>query len=277
MRISIEWFLLDNTLMNFCVLSLAAALSGLRLRPPLAAALCALGGVYALVCLAVLPALNTPIPKLLFACVISLGLQTTSMRAYGRGVFCVLASAALLGGLMLLVSLLFGKAGQSGMQNGALIGSIETRAALVGVVLAALLPRMLRALRNAARTEALHVPLRFELDGVRMELDALIDTGNLLNEPVTGLPVVLVCTSAANSGKQEGYPVRFCGVNGEGVVLARRAERAKICIDGIWRDTDIMVARSPIPIVGAKAIVGNSALPPESVFRRNNKGEVHRA
>ncbi len=268
MRISIEWFLLDNTLMNLCVLLLAAALSGLRVRLPLSTGLCFAGGVFALLSLWFFSVLLTPVPKLLFACVLAFGLRADGWRAYLRGLLCVLLCAALLGGLMLLLTFLLGESENSGMKNGVLVGTVETRAALVAIVLAALLPRILRALRNAARTGSLHVPLRFTLDGAELELDALIDTGNLLNEPVTGLPVVLVCSTVLMGKQEEGYPVRYCGVNGEGLLYVRRAQSAKICIEGIWHSTDIMVARSPVPIVGAKAIVGNNALPPESIYKR---------
>ncbi len=275
MRISIEWFLLDNTLMNLCVLLLAAALSGLRIRLPLSVGLCLLGGVFALLSLWLFPVLLTPVPKLLFACVLAFGLRADGWRAYLRGLLCVLLCAALLGGLVLLAAFVFHRNGISGLDNGALVGAVETRVLLIATILAVLLPRILRALRNAARTASLHVPLCFTLDGSEMELDALIDTGNLLNEPVTGLPVVLVsCTSMGK--REEGYPVRYCGVNGEGLLYARRAQSAKIRIEGVWHSTDIMVARSPVPITGAKAIVGNNALPPESIYKRNRE-EVHRA
>ncbi len=277
MRISIEWFLLDNTLMNLCVLLLAAALSGLRIRLSLAIGLSFIGGVFALLSLWLFPVLLTPVPKLLFACVLAFGLRADGWRAYVRGLLCVLLCALLLGGLMLLLTSLLGQGEVSGFKNGALVGTVETRAALLAITLAALMPRILRALRNAARTGSLHVPLRFTLDGAELEIDALIDTGNLLNEPVTGLPVVLVCATAGMTKQAEGYPVRYCGVNGEGFLYARRAQSAKICIDGTWHSTDIMVARSPVPISGAKAIVGNNALPPESIYKRNNREEVHRA
>lgn len=270
MRISIEWFLLDNTLMNLCVLLLAAALSGLRVRLPLSVGLCLLGGVFALLSLWVFPVLLTPVPKLLFACVLAFGLRADGWRAYLRGLLCVLLCAALLGGLVLLMAFLLDQSGNSGFHNGALVGTVETRVLLFAITLAVLLPRILRALRNAARTVSLHVPLRFTLDGAELELDALIDTGNLLNEPVTGLPVVLVCSTSMGK-REEGYPVRYCGVNGEGLLYARRAQAAKIRIDGIWHSTDIMVARSPVPITGAKAIVGNNALPPESIYHTNSK------
>ena len=276
MRISIEWFLLDNTLMNLCVLLLAAALSGLRIRLPLSVGLCLLGGVFALLSLWVFPVLLTPVPKLLFACVLAFGLRADGWRAYLRGLLCVLLCAALLGGLVLLLTALFNHEGASGLHNGAVIGTVETRVVLIAIAFAVMLPRILRALRNAARTVSLHVPLRFTLDGAELELDALIDTGNLLNEPVTGLPVVLVCSTSMGK-REEGYPVRYCGVNGEGLLYARRAQAAKIRIDGIWHSTDIMVARSPVPITGAKAIVGNNALPPESIYKRSNREEVHRA
>jgi len=274
MRVSIEWFLFDNALMDFVVLAFAAALSGLRLRMGAAVLLSFLGAGFALAALWVCPILLTPVPKLLFAAVLALGLRAEGWRAYLRALLSVLLCAFLLGGLMMLLSLQMPGSGAAGMAGGALIGTVASRAVLVALLAAALLPRLLRTLRSAARADSLRVGLRILLDGRLLELTALIDTGNMLSEPLTGLPVVLV---DRDIGEKAGYPVRYAGVGGGGELLARRAQAAQVRIGGAWREIDIMVARSPAPITGAQAIIGSNALPPPANRGAMEKGEFHGA
>ena len=276
MRISIEFFLLDNALMNFATLALAAALSGLRLRKFLAIALCGLGAVFALLALWIWPVLLTVTPKLVFAGILALGFHIDGWQGYLRGYLCILLCAILLGGLLLAVTLWWtGDTGTSGMVGGVLVGTVALRAALAAAALAALLPRLLRQLRIAARANENRIPMRITIDGRQIDALALLDTGNLLVEPVSSLPVVLLSRCPAFA---TGYPVRYCGVGGEGELTARRSKRAEVRINGIWRDIDVMVARAPQPIVGADAILGSSALPPREVRNSaKNKGEIHGA
>ena len=55
MELSIELFLLDNTLMNLLMLRLASAISGLKLRPFFGVAASLFGAAYALLSLTVCP------------------------------------------------------------------------------------------------------------------------------------------------------------------------------------------------------------------------------
>ena len=55
MSISIEWFLLDNTMMNLCIFLLASALSGTRVRFGPVCLFSIAGAVYALLSLFVWP------------------------------------------------------------------------------------------------------------------------------------------------------------------------------------------------------------------------------
>lgn len=262
MRVSIEWFLLDNWLMNGAVLCCAAALSGCRFRRLIAPAACLLGAVYALLAFGVWPWLldspwSAPL-RVLFGGVLALGLRFTGWKGYLRAALCVLLCAFLLGGLMLALSLLGEGLSIAGMQSGVLIGTVRLRVALVVIALATQLPRGLRLLRAAARVEEGRVPLRIWLDGKLHEASALLDTGNLLTEPLTGLPVVLLQDCPDFAG---GYPVRYAGAGGEGELACRRAQRMQVKIGSAWRETDAMVARAPGRIEGAGALIGSAALP----------------
>ncbi len=276
MRISIEWFLLDNALMNAVTLMLAAALSGLRLRGAIAIVLCVLGAVFALLALSVWPLLLTLLPKLAFAGVLALGLRFDGWQGYARGTLSVLICAMLLGGLMLSATLLWPEsASVSGVAGGVVVSTVALRAALIAVALAAMTPRMLRRLRTAARMREGRVALRLTMDERQMEVIALLDTGNLLTEPITGLPVLLLNRCPAF---EAGFPVRYCSMGGEGELIARRARRAQILMDGAWRDMDVMIAHAPQYIAGADALLGSGALPsPYAPRPAKNRGRNHGA
>lgn len=260
MRVSIEWFLLDNMLLNAAVLLLAAAWSGVRVRKLLGAALCLACAVYALLSLSVLPVLAYAPLRILPGGLLALGLRFEGWRAYLRGCACVLLSALLLGGLLLgLTYMETGAPTVAGYANGIWVGTIRTRVALLCVPLVCLLPRFLRRIRSVARVRALHVEVRFRLDKRVYCVRALLDTGNLLTEPVTGLPVMLYRACPHFSG---GYPVPFESMGAAGEVLARRVQDAAVKLDGLWRPIDIMVAPAALTQTET-AILGSLALPVE--------------
>ncbi len=258
MRISIEWFLLDNMLMNIAVLVLSAALSGLRLRMFVAPVVALSGAVFALLAVSNCPVLTKMLPKLLFALVLAFGLKFNNLTGYLRSLLCVLLCAMLLGGLMLILTYMQAKAAKTAIVGGILIGSVEIRILLITVTLGSLLPRCLRYLRYMARIDANRIQLKVIVDGYCLNTTALIDTGNLLVEPISGLPVVLInnCPKFEN-----GYPVLYYGLGSSGEIITRRAKSAKALICGTWRDMDIMVACAPLEIKDAGAIIGSIALP----------------
>lgn len=268
MRVSIELFLLDNWLMNCAALCCSAALSGLCFRKALAPFLCLVGAAYALLALSVWQWLLSLPVRVAFGFVLALGLRCNSFKSYARAVISVLLSAFLLGGLLLLLTR--SAQGAYGMAGGVLIGSIGIRAVLCCIAIAAMLPRFLRYLRTAARVESAYLRARITLSGRQFDVVALLDTGNLLIEPVTGLPVVLL---ADCPDIRQSYPVQFNGIGGAGELLCAHATHAEVKINGEWREMDVMVACAPHAMEGAQAIIGAAALPPETAVRRKEQKE----
>ena len=131
MKIAIEPFLLDNTLMNCCVYLLAAAWMGVRLRilPVLGVSL--LGAVYALLSLFYVPPLRTPLVKI--GCFLLLSLPLFRRSGAWRAVPFLLLSAALTGGSAMFLTLWFGG---SVYADGTMIGTVPLRAALFSALAA---------------------------------------------------------------------------------------------------------------------------------------------
>ena len=143
MKISIECFLLDNTLMNYCVFAMTAAWIGVRVRfvPLFTASL--LGAVYALVSLFFVPILREPYIKVPAFLLGTLPLYRKAGPFYRTMPF-LLFSAATVGGSALMLTLMLGG---SVSADGTLIGTVPIRAALLSAFSAICMPRIRPAIR----------------------------------------------------------------------------------------------------------------------------------
>jgi len=103
------------------------------------------------------------------------------------------------------------------------------------------------------------------LAGMRLTLPAMVDTGNLLTDPVTGLPVIVCSRQALSTAVwlPEGIdtlppgfrllPVRTCA--GRGLMVCTRPQA--LCLEGPegWRCCQALVGIAPAPYKGMQALV----------------------
>lgn len=254
MKLSIEAFLFDNTLMNTCVFALTAVWLGMRIRwgPMLLVSL--FGAVYALLSLFIAPILGQWYIKLPCFFVLSLPLYRGAGSMLRTLPF-LLLSAATVGGLALMLTLLLGGRIAS---DGSLIGTVSMRAALVSALLAMLLPRLMRTILQNRRKRALYTTVAVRLYTHTYRLKALVDSGNLLKEPITGLPVLLI----DRKPDRPSIPIPYASAAQDGLLYAERA-RSLMLTDYGGVSVDCMVAESPMPIANAQAILPESVLPNE--------------
>ena len=227
-----ELFLADDLLLNLLILRLAAAL--LSVRPPtfrmIAAALSA-----ALVSAAaafLLPILRSVYFRIPLLALMALGLPAKSFREFLRNAGVTLFSTFVAGGCAVVIALLTG----GGFKNGFLSGGISLRLALLIALAVSFLPsaarRILRRkLKNGCRANAVLLH-----DGRIFRFRALVDTGNSLSEPVTGLPVAVV--RSAELARYAKLPIPCETAAGSVVLRGFRPER--FSVDG--RETDCIVA-----------------------------------
>lgn len=254
MKINVEPFLLDNALMNYCVFALAAAWMGVRIRFLPIAAVSVLGAVYALLSLFVLPVLRQPYLKAPLFLLASLPLYRNAGPFYRTLPF-LLLSAATVGGTALMLTLLLGGSVAS---DGTLIGTVPVRAALISAAAALCLPRLLRAMLRVRKKRGLYTTVEIRLSQHTYRLNALIDSGNLLTEPLSGLPVVLIDRAIDAPSR----PIPFQKISGEGMLYGERAKQVILPAYGGCR-VDCYCASAPGPIAGAEAILPESLLPQE--------------
>ena len=251
MTITIETFLLDNTLMNCCVYLTAAAWMGVRIRmfPTLCVSL--LGAIYALVSLFFCPTLRDPMIKIPGFLILSM-LLFQKAGAW-RSLPFLLFSAAMTGGTAMLLTL---QLGGSVYADGTMIGTVPLRAAMLFAFVALCLPRLIRRVLSIRRRRSLHTEVVIRLSAHTYRLDALIDSGNLLHEPITGLPVILIDRPI----DRPLLPVPFRKLSGDGVLYGERPVSVTLPAFG-GSVTDCICVQAPTPIGKAQAVLPESMIP----------------
>ena len=225
-----------NFSMDYFLLFLTARLLGKRLKGKSAAAASALGGLYA-VASVLLP--GNSLIALVLHIAVSVLLCTMSIGGCGAlGIAVFYGISFLIGGGMTAGFALFNRAagiaydpqtaGTGGLPAGWLLLS-----ALGFGLFAAL------TARRASERAGEDVPVEITVGGETVCLTGLADSGNLLTEPLSGLPVILIpekALPAPPSTRFRVIPVKT--VNGEGILRGFLPERCLVA----GRETDCCVA-----------------------------------
>ena len=79
------------------------------------------------------------------------------------------------------------------MKNGIYIGMYPLKIVLLGAIVGFVLVRfVVKIIKNKITKKDLFCNITIEINGLKTELKALIDTGNMLKEPITGQNVIVV-------------------------------------------------------------------------------------
>ena len=251
MKVAIEPFLLDNTLMNCCVYLLTAAWMGVRIRMLPTVGVSLVGAFYALIALFFVPLMRAPFIKI--PCFLTLSLLLFRRAGAWKTIPFLLLAAALTGGTAMLLTVQFGGTVYA---DGTMIGTVPLRTALLIAVAALCLPRLLRMLLSVSKRRALHTDIVVQLAAHTYRLNALIDSGNLLKEPLSGLPVVLI----AREVDRPLRPVPFEKLSKNGVLYGEHPVSVLLPEYG-YTPVDCICAQAPERIGTAQAILPESLLP----------------
>lgn len=270
MRVSIELFLLDNFIMDFLMLRIAAVLIGGKI--PLARLLSAsaAGTVYALAALSIAPFLNSFWVKLLFGAGLAWMLVPSPEQVIRAALSVFVASCVMAGGMLLIV-LLFG----GSFENGTYFAPVPVRIALSGIALASVLPRVFLTMVHAVRTRSRLGEATVVFKDRVLTVSVLIDSGNLLTEPISGKPVMLVRPKLLSTSGGRIVPYRT--VHGGGLLTAVKPVRVTLRCGHDTFSPDIYVAGAEQDFRGADAILGSIALCRESEEEYETDTEAYNA
>lgn len=138
------------------------------------------------------------------------------------------------------------------------------------LVLALLFPMPLLARLLPADSPARCVTVELLRSGHRLELTALVDSGNLLRDPLTRLPVIVVSRQAAARlfplpPPGEVVPgMRLISVRtiaGSALMPVFRPDRVRLMLPGGWQETHAVVGLSPDGYSGFQALIPSCMIP----------------
>ncbi len=249
-----------NLAVNLLVLYLAGRLAGERARPGRYLLSAGLGGLYAAATLLPPCVVLTALPaKVLLSAVLALvAWRPRSLRGYCKGWASLVGVTALGGGAALAAGLVLAGAspvGEAALGQNALLLTVLGAAAMV--VFSA------GAIRRRGGVGP-RCDVRLWLDGRPCRLWAFVDTGNLLREPLTGLPVVIADPRLARR-LLAGHPtiaLSFGTVGGQSSLPAVLADRVEVRRAGRWRNSGAMyVAQGGAPLhCGVDVLLPGAAL-----------------
>ncbi len=254
-----------NFSMDFLSLYIVGRLMHFRMKAGRVIAGASLGALYGVLelLLAVASLWKTAITLsvLLTMCAVAFGVR--SFRTYFASAALTFGVSMLIGGMMTSAFLKLGSQIsyiEIGGTIGTVYGDLPVWKFAVFALISALatwgigkLFRRKRAIRTCV--------LRMTFDGNENEWTALVDSGNLLEEPVSGTPVIflkgkaarslptyLLCAmktgaaslSAENVGKLRVIPSRT--VTGSGILLAAVPENLSLFSNGVWESRKALIA-----------------------------------
>ncbi len=85
--------------------------------------------------------------------------------------------------------------------------------------------------------------IQIEMGETVWTLKALVDSGNLLREPVRGQPVIIVKASVFDSGLQASWPIPYQTVQGEGIMFGFWPQKIRIA-KRCYKENEVMIGVS---------------------------------
>ena len=254
MRVSIWLYLIQQTSLTSCLLLAVGLSAGLRRFSPLRLVLVSAATAF-------LSAGVTNAPSLLRACSLLAAAVSTPLLAW-PGVPRRLRMRLIAGGCFLSL-------GMTGLMR------FASAFALPSAVLVLLCCLLLRAVpvilpKPEERPRLATVDVRHGPH--HLTLTALIDSGNLLRDPVTGLPVIVISRRAAQRLVQlptEGkltYPFRLLTVrtvSGTGMMTVFHPDSVCLLLPEGWTRVDTLLGVSPEGYDGFQALVPVSLMSPD--------------
>lgn len=238
MRVSIWLFLFQQTIASAAVLVCTARFAGIRLRPLRLMTAALLSGAL------VIPAFaqsHLRLPGLiLFVLLCAASMQGAPRRLRQSAAFAALPVLLMLTGLMRLML------------------ALGTPLILLPAGCAALL-----LLRPAGASPPPCMQIRLRLGAHRVVISALTDTGNLLRDPLTGLPVIVCARKALLPLRPDAltdYPpgmrlIRVRTVSGNALMPVFRPDSLHVRTGRTWQEARAVVGLAPIDYRGCQAIV----------------------
>ena len=194
MTIYIDIVLLENLIMNYIILystSIIAKVIPKQIRLILASAI---GSVYALIAyLSVLQIYSTIILKFILSIIIIyVAFNPKSIQTMLKQLLLFYLASFVFGGIAFFL-IYFLRPQDILIKNGVFVGTYPLKIVMLGAIVGfVIITAAIKIIRVRISKKSLFCNVRIKLNNNEIDTKALIDTGNLLKDPITGTPVIVV-------------------------------------------------------------------------------------
>ena len=194
MTIYIDIVLIENIFMNYIILFATATINKTDIKLIRIFLASLLGGIYAIVAyISDLEFYKTLTLKLLLSiAMVYIALKPNTMRKCLKQLLIFYLTSFTFGGTAFAL-LYFIKPSEIFIQNGIYIGSYPLKIAILGGIVGFItIVIAFKIIKGKMTSKNMYCKIEIELNNHKIESNAMIDTGNLLKEPISGKPVIIV-------------------------------------------------------------------------------------
>ena len=194
MTIYLDMVLLENLCMNYIILFATGYILKIKMKHWKLIISSLLGGIYAIVSyLEILPIYSHIFMKILLSiAMVYIAYNAKKVKTLMKQLILFYLTSFVFGGCAFAL-LYFIKPQDILMKNGVYVGTYPLKIALLGGLVGFILTYIaFKVVKTKLKKKDMIYPIMIKINNKSLNLQAMLDTGNLLKEPITGMPVIVV-------------------------------------------------------------------------------------
>lgn len=194
MTIYLDIVLIENLCMNYIILFATGFIMKMKLHHFRMIFSALLGGIYAILAyMQILPFNSNMIVKIILSiCMVYIAFIPKGVKAMLKQLVIFYLVSFVFGGCAFAL-LYFVKPQDIFMVNGVYIGTYPVKIALLGGIVGFVITHIaFKIVKNRMNKKALIYDIEIKLEEKSVKLKAMLDTGNMLKDPITAIPVIVV-------------------------------------------------------------------------------------
>ena len=194
MTIYLDVVLLENLCMNYIILFATGYIMKIKMKHWKLIVSSLLGGIYAVVSyLEILPIYSSlPMKLLLSVLMVYLAYHAKGIKQLSKQLVLFYLTSFVFGGCAFAL-LYFIRPQDIFMQNGVYVGTYPLKIALLGGIVGFIITYIaFKIVKTKLKRRDMLYEIQIKMANKTINLQAMLDTGNLLKEPITGMPVIVV-------------------------------------------------------------------------------------
>lgn len=194
MTVYLDVVLLENLCMNYIILFATGYLMKIKMKQIRIIASSLLGGIYAVVAyLEILPIYSNFVTKIVLSILmVYIAFHSKSIKSLCKQLIIFYLTSFAFGGCAFAL-LYFIRPQDILMRNGVYVGTYPIKIALLGGIVGFIIVYIaFKVVKTKLRKKDMIYNIKVNIEEKTLELKAMLDTGNMLKDPISGIPVIVV-------------------------------------------------------------------------------------